>query len=85
LFQVRSDVLLLTNPRILRQAPVLFLAATLSWVVSLATIHFPGDLTVQSGLYSSLTCANISKMKRERAPVTEHYVASNVSLADVDS
>ncbi len=62
LFQIRSNVFELANLKNFRQAPVLFLAATLSWLVPLATIYPPGALTVQSELYTSLTNVNASIM-----------------------
>jgi hypothetical protein len=60
LFQLRSSPLVLTNPSIFRRAPILCLAATLSWLVPLSTIYPPGALTIQSELQSSLRNVNAS-------------------------
>jgi hypothetical protein len=48
LFQIRYNILSLLHPRIIRRAPILFFAASLSWLVPLATIYSPGALTIRT-------------------------------------
>jgi hypothetical protein len=71
LFQIRSNVLGICNPEVFRKAPVLFLAATLSWLVPLATVYPPGALTIQSELHTSFTIENASIMNPEPLQVVE--------------
>ena len=62
LFQSRANILNLFNVAILRQAPVLFLATTLSWLVPLATIYPPSALTIQSELHMTSQIVNAPVM-----------------------
>ncbi|KAH7074435.1 hypothetical protein BKA63DRAFT_595919 [Paraphoma chrysanthemicola] len=78
LFQIRSNLLGLCNHKVFRQAPILFLVATLSWLVPLATIYPPGALTIQTELFVSTTMVNASILN----PITNQ---SDVrSLADIE-
>jgi hypothetical protein len=48
LFQIRSNVLSLLNPKVIQRTPLLFLVVLFSWLLPLATIYPPGALTVQT-------------------------------------
>ena len=62
LFQMRNNILCLTNPGIFRKVPLLFLAAVLSWLVPLATVYPPGALTIQPELHTYFENVNASIM-----------------------
>lgn len=60
LLQARSNILELGNPKIARQAPILLVAAALSWLVPSATIYPPGALVIRSEPFWSLAQVNAS-------------------------
>lgn len=62
LFRVRSNAFELLNLKLARHAPILLLAAALSWVVGLATIYPPGALVIHSEPNWFLTKVNASIM-----------------------
>lgn len=70
LFQIRSNAWTLANPKIVRRAPVLFLAATLSWLVPLATVYPPTALTIQSELHLTSASVNASIMNPKPPPLS---------------
>jgi hypothetical protein len=79
LFQIRTNLLSLANLRVFRKAPILFLAATLSWLVPLATVYPPGALTIQSEMQTFFTNVNASIMN----PKSESTANPTVSLANI--
>jgi hypothetical protein len=62
LFWMQRNVFELAYPRIARHAPILLLAAVVYWAVSIAIIHPPGALTVQSEQVSYMARVNASVM-----------------------
>jgi len=83
LFQIRSNIWGLFNHKLVRQAPIFFLVATMSWLVPLATINPPAALTIQSELVTAFTSFNAFTMNSTMA--YEQAIAANASsLAYVD-
>lgn len=74
LFGIRSNPFLLSHPSVIRATPVLFMAATLSWLISVAIIYPPGALTVSSAPFTA---------KREiRVPYFDPSFIGNTSFYD---
>jgi hypothetical protein len=47
LFQIRSNIFGLTNHKIVRHTPFIFIAVLITWLVPVATIYPPSALTIQ--------------------------------------
>ena len=60
LFQIRSNILSLINPKIVRHTPFMFLTVLGSWLVPLATIYPPTALTIQMEARWTLGTVNAS-------------------------
>ncbi|KAJ8115503.1 hypothetical protein OPT61_g2868 [Boeremia exigua] len=83
LFQIRNNFWGLFNYQVVQKAPVLFLVASMSWLVPLATIYPPAAMTIQTELVTAFVNVNASTMNStmtyERA-----ITADANSLAYVD-
>lgn len=71
LFQIRSNVVGIARLQVLRQTPLLFLVAVLSWLVPLAMVYPPGALTIQTELHRSMTRVNASVMNPGQGHIVE--------------
>ncbi|KAJ4982633.1 hypothetical protein SVAN01_11870 [Stagonosporopsis vannaccii] len=62
LFQIRNNFWGLFNYQVIREAPVLYLVASMSWLVPLATIYPPAAMTIQTELVTAFVNINASTM-----------------------
>jgi hypothetical protein len=60
LFTIRSNPLLMGNPKIFWTAPLLFSMAVYIWFIELAAVYPPGALTVVSQPYASTRDTNLA-------------------------
>ncbi|KAF2745377.1 hypothetical protein M011DRAFT_479202 [Sporormia fimetaria CBS 119925] len=70
LFSVRSNPLILGNPRLLWTAPMLFSMAVYIWFIELAAVYPPGALVVESKPFLSVQETNIPVVN---APISKIY------------
>jgi hypothetical protein len=84
LFWMQRNIFELANPKIVRHAPILLLAAVVYWAVSIAIIYPPGALIVQSEQVSYMTKVNASVMNpRPDLNTQEDIWPVMKSLADI--